>query len=107
MAVAPQMRLVEDNTSNISLTDIFKQVWLPNSYVWWYVICIGLTASYLTAMVVWYWTHGLIVDFSAFATASNLCIYFSLTIVLIFFLCADGYHTECSSTDCIELFSTK
>ena len=43
VAVAPQMRLVEDNTSNISLTDIFKQVWLPNSYVWWYVISIGLT----------------------------------------------------------------
>ena len=25
--VAPQMRLIEDNTSNISLTDIFKQVY--------------------------------------------------------------------------------
>ena len=26
VAVSPQMRLVEDNTANISLADIFKQV---------------------------------------------------------------------------------
>ena len=26
VAVSPQMRLVEDNTSNISLADVFKQV---------------------------------------------------------------------------------
>ena len=33
VAVAPQMRLVEDNTSNVSLSDIFKQVSLVASLI--------------------------------------------------------------------------
>ena len=39
VAVSPQMRLVEDNTSNISLADVFKQVCTCKCTCMWPMTC--------------------------------------------------------------------